>query len=109
MKKKLMDLFRYEGYTDGQARERAKKLLAAIKRPLLRKIRELKKNWVECHRQCGVEFHKAYCPFPKCRCSHLAGDTKNCPIHPLKQKEELCKKCGLPAHAHRLTDGCPIA
>lgn len=24
-----------------------------------------------------------------------------------EEEEELCKKCGLPAHAHRLTDGCP--
>jgi len=61
---KLMEVFRFQGCTDGQARERAKEIIAEIAGPIYLQIEELKKSWVDCHRQCGVEFHKAHCRFP---------------------------------------------
>ena len=36
-------------------------------------IEELKKNWVQCHQQCGTAFHKAYCPFPGAPSERLCG------------------------------------
>lgn len=38
----IMDLFRRQGYTDGQSRQRAQALLAQIRRPLILEIEELR-------------------------------------------------------------------
>lgn len=42
MEDTLMDLFRRQGCTDGQSRDRAKALLAQIRRPLVLEIEELR-------------------------------------------------------------------
>jgi hypothetical protein len=49
------------------------RLRAELDAALLR-IVELKRAWRRCHAQCGVEFHKVYCPFPSADVEKKDGD-----------------------------------